>query len=57
MPIPDEMICRCIRCGHSWVKRTDRKPKRCPKCKKPNWDVAPMKRGPKPKAKKLKPPK
>lgn len=51
MPIPSVMICECVRCGHSWVKRVETKPIRCPNCKKPNWDVPPLKRGPKPKKK------
>ena len=40
MPIPSEMICDCLRCGHGWVKRVAGRPVRCPKCKQPNWDVA-----------------
>jgi predicted Zn-ribbon and HTH transcriptional regulator len=51
MPIPPEMICDCLRCGHAWVKRVAGRPVRCPKCKQPNWDVAagvlPMGRPPK----------
>jgi hypothetical protein len=40
MAIPDEMICECLRCGHEWVRRAEGRPKNCPKCKQPNWDVA-----------------
>jgi len=38
MPIPRELICDCVRCGHAWVKRVAGRPVRCPKCKQPNWD-------------------
>ena len=32
---------QCSRCGHIWKPRQglDRKPKVCPKCKSPYWDV------------------
>jgi len=32
---------KCERCGHEWVKRTERKtPVICPKCKSPYWNEA-----------------
>jgi hypothetical protein len=36
----EEMICRCLRCGHEWVKRlrVTARPVRCPACKQHNWD-------------------
>ena len=27
----------CLRCGHTWKKRKDCKPKICPKCKSKVW--------------------
>jgi hypothetical protein len=33
------MLCKCERCRHTWVKRIEERPVRCPKCKQPNWDV------------------
>lgn len=31
----------CLRCGTSWVpKQEDKKPRVCPGCKSPYWDVA-----------------
>ena len=52
MPIPANMICDCLRCGHGWVKRIAGRPKHCPNCKQPNWDVeaGEMARGRPPKA-------
>ena len=29
----------CKRCGHKWVPQSDRKPRVCPKCKTPYWDI------------------
>ncbi|HTD38167.1 MAG TPA: hypothetical protein VK669_11680, partial [Candidatus Limnocylindrales bacterium] len=29
----------CSRCGHVWVSREDAKPRVCPRCKSPLWDV------------------
>jgi len=28
----------CLRCGHKWVPRIKREPKRCPGCKSPYWN-------------------
>ena len=39
MTIPKSMVCKCERCRHTWVKRIEGRPVRCPKCKQPNWDV------------------
>ena len=39
MPIPPSMICHCLRCGHSWVKRIEGRPITCPKCKEHHWDI------------------
>lgn len=32
---------RCLRCGHRWITRLSarKKPKLCPKCHNPNWNV------------------
>jgi predicted Zn-ribbon and HTH transcriptional regulator len=31
---------KCERCGHRWVPRqTKKKPRVCPKCKSPYWDI------------------
>ena len=29
----------CLRCGNKWLSKLDR-PKQCPRCKQPMWDVA-----------------
>lgn len=31
--------CKCERCGHSWQTESTLVPKRCAKCKRPNWNV------------------
>jgi len=31
------MECECLRCGHKWITKFDRKPKTCAKCKSPYW--------------------
>lgn len=33
-------VLKCLRCGHTWIPRTPKKPKVCPnlKCKSPYWD-------------------
>lgn len=33
----------CKRCGHEWIKRV-LKPRVCPKCQSPYWDVKPTRR-------------
>lgn len=30
--------CRCERCKHEWITRTEETPVVCPKCKSPYWD-------------------
>ena len=35
MPLP---TFECLRCGHKWHPRTDRRPDRCPKCNSPYRD-------------------
>jgi len=30
--------CKCERCGHSWITRTEEIPVVCPKCKSPYWN-------------------
>lgn len=30
--------CRCLRCGHSWIKRSEARPGLCPRCRSPRWD-------------------
>jgi len=27
----------CLRCGHTWLRRSERLPDICPKCKRRNW--------------------
>jgi len=39
MVIPQSMMCRCLRCKHTWVKRIEGRPATCPKCKEHYWDV------------------
>ena len=39
MTIPASMICKCLRCGHHWIKRIDRRPIACARCKETNWDI------------------
>lgn len=38
----------CIRCEHRWIPRAGQKPRVCPRCSSPYWDVERgQKRGPK----------
>ena len=30
--------CKCERCKHEWITRTEESPVVCPKCKSPYWD-------------------
>jgi len=30
--------CKCERCKHEWITRTEDVPVVCPKCKSPYWD-------------------
>jgi Zn finger protein HypA/HybF involved in hydrogenase expression len=30
---------RCKRCNHKWKQRKKKKPKYCPSCHSPNWDI------------------
>jgi hypothetical protein len=30
----------CLRCGYSWLPRSERTPVRCPRCKSPYWNKA-----------------
>lgn len=31
---------KCERCGHEWIPRENtKKPRVCPKCKSPYWDI------------------
>ena len=30
--------CKCERCGHKWITRSEEIPIVCPKCKSPYWD-------------------
>jgi hypothetical protein len=39
MTIPASMICKCLRCKHTWLKRIDGRPVRCPGCKQYDWDL------------------
>ena len=29
----------CLRCGHTWVPRKEDKPRQCPNCHSPYWDI------------------
>jgi ribosomal protein L37AE/L43A len=31
---------QCVKCRHKWIQRGKTKPKRCSKCRNPNWEVA-----------------
>jgi len=35
----------CERCHHQWIPMTQNKPKVCPKCKSPYWDIPRRKKG------------
>ena len=28
---------KCVKCGHEWIPRSDKKPESCPKCKNRKW--------------------
>lgn len=30
---------KCERCSHEWVKRKEKEPTVCPKCKSPYWNI------------------
>lgn len=32
------LVCVCQKCGHNWLPKVER-PKKCPFCSNPNWDV------------------
>ena len=34
----------CTRCNHQWVPRDKDRPRVCPKCKSPYWDIAKRKK-------------
>lgn len=40
----DPKICKCLRCGHEWVKRIEGRPAQCPACKQPRWDIGSTRR-------------
>ena len=31
--------CKCEKCKHKWITRSDEKPKICPNCKSPYWEI------------------
>lgn len=33
----DVFECKCIKCKHEWIKRSEKEPKQCPKCKQYGW--------------------
>ena len=41
MPIIEKTVkfWKCTRCNHEWYPRGGDKPKTCPKCRSPYWDV------------------
>jgi DNA-directed RNA polymerase subunit RPC12/RpoP len=43
----DKVQYHCLRCGRDWEPKNPQgeKPKNCPRCKSPYWDM-PFKRGP-----------
>ena len=32
-------ICDCCACGHLWIKRGDKEPRKCPKCFSTQWNL------------------
>jgi hypothetical protein len=32
---------KCVRCGHTWIPRVAGRPRQCPHCHQPKWDVPP----------------
>lgn len=30
---------KCLKCGHEWHPRSEKKPVQCPYCKNPKWDI------------------
>lgn len=36
---------KCERCGYEWVKRKEEKPRVCPKCHSPYWDIPRKQKG------------
>lgn len=32
------MECKCIKCGHVWFSRSEKRTRQCPKCGTSNWD-------------------
>src|ERR1700719_1359171 len=32
---------KCVKCGHTWTPRTNRKPQECPHCKNRKWEGKP----------------
>jgi Zn finger protein HypA/HybF involved in hydrogenase expression len=35
----EKIYFHCTKCHHDWKQRGKKKPKRCPCCKNPNWDI------------------
>ncbi len=33
-----ELILKCKRCNHEWLKRKEELPTQCPKCHSPYWN-------------------
>lgn len=31
-------LLKCLRCGHEWLPRQNKRPMICPKCKSAYWD-------------------
>lgn len=29
---------KCLKCGHAWIPRSEKRPAVCPSCGRPNWD-------------------
>lgn len=34
-----QIDCHCLRCGHSWAKKIEGRPARCPNCSQTKWDT------------------
>ena len=39
--LKEQGLCECLHCFYRWIPRTQRRPARCPACKRYNWDTPP----------------
>src|SRR5262249_34574606 len=42
--LKEQKVLQCLHCFFRWLPRIQRRPRRCPACKRYNWDVAPERR-------------